>query len=995
MRNITERIKLEEQLRNFNKELEKQVIEKTTEIKNIFDRVNDGFIAFDKEWRFTYVNKKAGEIYRIDPASIIGKVVWDALPQAIGNPFYEACKKAMKEQRYIHIENYSTIFNYWYESHVYPSPEGLSIYFRDVTERKKSEQLLKSSEETRRLIISSAMDAIVCADLKGDITVWNTHAEKIFGWSETEILGCNLADTIIPERYRAAHKSGIHHFQLTGEGPVLNKVLELYALKRNGEEFPVEISIIPIQQDGTGFFCAFIRDITERKKTETAILKEKDFSEKIIDALPGIFYFFDGDGKFLRWNKQLEIITGYSSEEISKMHPTDFFDAREKEFIPVRMTDAFSKGYEESEGRLLTKDGQKIPFYFTGLFIEYNNRPCLMGTAINITERKKTEKKLMEERKLLRTLIDNLPDYIYVKDAEFRHLINNQANVNLIGATTEEETLGKTAYDYFENSLASQYTDDDKMVFETRMPIINREEMVISPTGEQRWLLTTKVPLIGTNQQTSMIVGISRDITDRKKAEKELRESNERFEMIARTTNDAVWEWNMQTNRTWANDMHQLLYGLDPADDAPDQEEWKKRIHPDERETVLRNLNETLASDKNTWISEYRFLDENNEYKSIYDRTYIVRDEQGKPVRMLGSMMDITARKIAEETLRQNEEKYRLLFSNSPLPMWVYDLASFKFLDVNEAAIRQYGYSRTEFLKMTVKDIRTPDEVERLIAHSKAKNRSARSSGNWKHLKKDGTIIEVEINSHDINYNGREARLVLANDVTDRIIAQRLIVETSEQLRQLSARLQDIREEERMHMAHEIHDELGQRLTVLKMDISWLSRKLKTEDEMAKEKIRNTLSLLDGTIKIVRKIATDLRPGILDDLGLVPALEWQSKEFEERSGIKVSFKSNISEIALSTPAATGLFRIFQESLTNVGRHAQATNVNAELILKNDLLTLTIADDGKGFDTAVLGSIKTLGIMGMKERSMMIHGEYTITSTPGNGTTVTVKLPIKK
>jgi signal transduction histidine kinase len=297
-------------------------------------------------------------------------------------------------------------------------------------------------------------------------------------------------------------------------------------------------------------------------------------------------------------------------------------------------------------------------------------------------------------------------------------------------------------------------------------------------------------------------------------------------------------------------------------------------------------------------------------------------------------------------------------------------------------------------MQLTVKDIRPVEEFERLLKHLEISQRGARKTGNWKHLKKDGTMIEVEINSHDILYNGKKARLVLANDITDKLKAQRLIIETSEQLRQLSARLQDIREEERMHMAHEIHDELGQRLTVLKMDISWLSRKMKIDDENAKEKLKNTLVLLDGTIKIVRKIATDLRPGILDDLGLIPALEWQSKEFEERSGIKVNFKSNISEITLATPIATGLFRIFQESLTNVGRHSKANTVESELVLQNDSLTMSIYDDGKGFDTSVLGSTKTLGIMGMKERTMMIAGEYTITSAPGKGTTVIVKVPMK-
>lgn len=1118
VRDITARKKFEEQLRDFNRHLEEQVKEKTAEVKDIFNRVNDGFMAFDEEWRFTYLNKKAGEIFRIEPDTMLGKVVWEALPAAIGNPFYEAAHRAMQTQQYVFIENYSDIYQYWYESHLYPSPKGLSVYFRDVSEKKKAEELLISSEETRRLIVSSAMDAIVCADIQGNITVWNNQAQTIFGWTEEEAMGKNLASIIIPERYREQHRRGMQHYEQTGEGPVLNRMLELYALKKNGEEFPVEITIIPIHQKNNRFFCAFIRDITERKKTQTAILKEKDLSEKIIDSLPGIFYFYDHTGKFIRWNKRFETISGYSAAEIARMHPTHFFPEEEKEYISSRIGDVFQKGTAEAEAHFLSKDGRRTPFYFTGSYIEYEGQPCLLGTGIDITERKRTEtailreknlsqkiigslpgifyffdhtgkflqwnkqleitsgysteeisrmhpseffapefrndieknmnevfrhgdryaegylvakdrrkipfyftgsmiefegqncivgtgiditekkkaeKKLKEERLLLRTLIDNLPDYIYVKNREFKHVINNRANVELLGAENEAETLGKTASDYFGEKAAEGFLDADRRVFESGEPVMNTEELIINKDGEQRWLLTTKVPLLDKDRKAHMLVGISRDITDRKQAQKELEQSNERFEMIARTTNDAIWEWDFTSNQVWANDMHQALYGLSKEDPIPDHQEWRNRLHPDERDRVVSDLEKALASDKNVWIAEYQFRNGGEEYKSIYDRTYIVRDRDGQPLRMMGSMADISARKKAEETLRQNEEKYRLLFSNSPLPMWVYDLESFRFLDVNEAAISHYGYTRAEFLQMNIADIRPKEDVERMISSSRNPHSGVRSAGYWRHFKKDGTLMDVEVHSHDIIYNNKKARLVLANDVTDKNLAQQRIRETTEELRMLSARLQEIREEERMHMAHEIHDELGQRLTVLKMDISWLGRKMKTDEEEIREKIKNTLALLDGTIKIVRKIATELRPGILDDLGLIPALEWQSKEFEDRSGIRVSFQSNISEIALNIQVATGLFRIFQESLTNVGRHAQATDVQASLAVENEILVMTISDNGVGFDKTRQEGVKTLGIIGMKERTKGINGEYTIESEPGKGTTVKVTIPLNQ
>lgn len=861
-RNITERRRLEDQLRNFNRQLEEQVQQKTSEIKEVFSRVNDGFMAFDADWNFTYLNARAGQIFKLDPATMLGKNVWKTLPRAVNNPFFKACFRAMESQEYVFIEDYSEIYSYWYESHIYPSPKGISVYFRDVSERKRA---------------------------------------------------------------------------------------------------------------------------------EAVILKEKVFSENIVDSLPGIFYFFDQTGKFLRWNRQFEVISEYSAAEIAGMHPTDFFADSEKDYISSRIMEVFTLGKSDAEANFKTKNGKLIPFYFTGAFLEYEGQPCLLGTGIDITERRKTEAKLQEERVLLRTLIDHLPDYIYVKDAALRHLINNKAQVALLGAGSEAETIGKTSQEYALGSL-DESLENDRRILETGSAMVSQEEFIRTATGEQRWLLTTKVPVKNAEGKLAMLVSISRDITARKLAEKELEASNERFEMIARTTNDAIWESDLISGQHWANPTHQRLYGLEPDDPIPTEEDWENRIHPGDRLRIVADLKAALQSNAQSWIAEYRFLDGEQNYISIYDRTYIDRNEKGEATRMLGSMMDISDRKKAEEKLRQNEEKYRLLFSNSPLPLWVFDLKTFQFLDVNEAALRHYGYSREEFLSMTILDIRPQEEIGRMIKQAQTIQSGVRHSGIWKHLKKNGTLIDAEINSHDITYNGRQARLVLANDVTDRIKTEQLILETSEQLRQLSVRLQEIREEERMHMAHEIHDELGQRLTVLKMDVSWINRKIQPENTVVKEKIKSTLELLDGTIRIVRKIATDLRPGILDDLGLIPALEWQSKEFEERAGIKVTFQSNMSEIALPATVTTGLFRIFQESLTNIGRHAAASFVEASLIRKSNVIVLTISDNGIGFDTTQLGSKKTLGLMGMKERTLGIGGEYTITSTPGKGCTVIVSIP---
>jgi signal transduction histidine kinase len=217
-------------------------------------------------------------------------------------------------------------------------------------------------------------------------------------------------------------------------------------------------------------------------------------------------------------------------------------------------------------------------------------------------------------------------------------------------------------------------------------------------------------------------------------------------------------------------------------------------------------------------------------------------------------------------------------------------------------------------------------------------------------------------------------------------------MKTYEDIRRLNAHLQTIREEERASIAREIHDELGQQLTGLKMDTSWLNKKLSGKDEKLEHKLSDMLSLIDSTVKTVRRISSDLRPGVLDDLGLIAALEWQSSEFEKRSGIACNFTANYHEKEPDKKTAMGIFRVYQEALTNVMRHASATEVNAKLEKQNDHIILTVADNGKGFDSDSNMERKTLGLIGMKERALMMGGELHISSKKGVGTTVTLKIP---
>ncbi len=234
-----------------------------------------------------------------------------------------------------------------------------------------------------------------------------------------------------------------------------------------------------------------------------------------------------------------------------------------------------------------------------------------------------------------------------------------------------------------------------------------------------------------------------------------------------------------------------------------------------------------------------------------------------------------------------------------------------------------------------------------------------------------------------------------AADRTQRQRAEEKLRRSLDQLRALTNYLQYVREEERTRIAREVHDELGQALTGLKLDLSWLVTRLgKKSTKAEQEKARTMVAHIDTTIQTVRRIATELRPGILDGLGLVAAIEWQANEFQSRTGIPCAVASTLHDATWDQDFSTVFFRIFQETLTNIIRHAQATRVDVSLAEENGQLVLTVSDNGRGISEEEIANTRSIGLVGMRERAMLIGGDIAIHGAPGKGTTVTARAPLR-
>ena len=264
------------------------------------------------------------------------------------------------------------------------------------------------------------------------------------------------------------------------------------------------------------------------------------------------------------------------------------------------------------------------------------------------------------------------------------------------------------------------------------------------------------------------------------------------------------------------------------------------------------------------------------------------------------------------------------------------------------------------------------------------------SEGSLREAKKE---LELRV-SQRAEILGR-VNLELRNEVNERRRIEEELRKSLERLRALAARLQMVREEERTRVAREMHDELGQACTAIKMDLASIGRKTTERQVQLRTKIESAMQLVDRMIFAVRRIASELRPRTLDDLGLTSALEWQAQEFQRRTGIHCVLELPSEQLALDTEQSTAIFRIFQESLTNVARHAHATEVQARLEMDTERLVFEVRDNGKGFDSKQANIRKSLGVVGMQERALVLDGELDINGVPGSGTTVTLRIPLRR
>jgi PAS domain S-box-containing protein len=616
-------------------------------------------------------------------------------------------------------------------------------------------------------------DAIIVADAETQqIVLWNPAATNIFGYSLSEALELRV-EALVPGHLKARHRSGMAHYAKTGHGAYIDsqRLLDLPALRKGGEEISIELSLNPVGPVG--------------------------------DA--------DGGGRFV-----LAIIR-------------------------------------------------------------------------DVTARKAADKKLAEERNLLRTLIDNLPDFIFVKDTQSRFVINNAEHLRVLGAAEQSEVFGKTDFDLFPRELAEGYYADEQEVIRSGEALIGREEPVVNRTGQRRWLSTTKVPLRDSLGEIVGLVGMSRDITDRKLVEEELRFRKVLLEaqreasidgILVVSTDGKIASFNRRFVEMWGIPEEVIATRSDEAavravlDKLVDPHEFQARIaylyeHRDER-----SHDEILLKDGRT-----------------FDRySAPVKGEDGAYYGRVWHFRDITQRKLAEEEIRH----------------------------LNET-------------------------LEKRVAERTAQ-----------------------------------------------------LAERESRLRDLLGKLVVAQEEERRRVAYEVHDGLAQMIVAVQQHLQAFAKQYPPASPQGRESLNFNLELVQHTVEEARRVIGGLRPTALDDFGLAAALRLEVEALRSE-GWDISYVERLGDERLPPTLETALYRVTQEALTNVRKHADTTCVRLSLGRLGQEVRLRVRDCGKGFSEAELdragGPGERVGVSGMQERIALLGGEFEVRSRPGSGTLVVAKVPL--
>lgn len=906
----------------------------------------------------------------------------------------------------------------------YEGREALLVaIYPDADDR--AQRIRQLSEATLRAVFDSTLHAVLLVDQSFQIRALNEQAEALGRtvWGVALVPGDSVKVAVFPddlEAFEAAFAKALagqgQHFEAEIESPHVGRTW-----------FEAIYQPVYDEQETAWGVCISLQDITAKKHTEAILWEAQARNQAMLDAIPDVMYRIGRDGAFLDYKAP--------ASDPQALPPEQFLGRTVQEVFPGPIARDMMLAIEGAlSGNQVFIFEYILDLGERGGLRDYEVRFApvshdeVVGIVRDITERKRADAELH----LLKAAVAASADGLVISDA--RHGNNPLIYVNpgfeAMTGYTAEEALGR-------NCKFLQGEDRKQPSLKQVRRALDAEEgtrVVLRnyrKDGSQFWNELTLYPLRDDQGLLTHYVGVQHDVSERIRTEQALQFHAHLLDtighaIIATDLEDRVMYWNKGA---------EALYGLTAAEAAG--RELNEAIRSDSNAIQMRNIMARLQRGQ-SWTGEMTITRDDGSTFPVQVTNTPVYDEEGGLMGVIGVSIDISDRHRDEATIARYAAQLQGL---AQAALSIHGMVTLQdalqaivdeartVIDAHQAIIRvrmieggvlqavslsekydawqNRSFERrlphlTDYVRQAGRPARfTQDDVQRYVPEDERTDEHYPPLRGWLAAPLyDGVgaflgVLELSDRAEgDFNQVDEAILVQLAQTASVAIEQVRLYEEleaSRERLRSLSHKLVETQEAERHHIARELHDEIGQSLTVLRLA---LNVSFSLPKDLVREQLRNAQDQVDEIIKKVRELTLDLRPTMLDHLGLVPTLMWLFRRFEERTGIQVQFKHNVQDRRFSYEVETVTYRIIQEALTNVARHARTDRVKVQIRADREMLTAQVEDQGVGFDPAlIVAPVKSSGLAGMKERAALMGGQLSVETMPGRGTTITLFLSI--
>lgn len=859
----------------------------------------------------------------------------------------------------------------------------------DITDRKRADEMLRQQAQ----ILENMTEGVSVSDKDGRIVFTNASFDHMFGYGRGELLG--------------QHVSTLNALDNIDNDQITKEILQTSAMgerwqrefknkRKDGTPFTTLAQVSALEIGGKTCFVSVQENISDRRDAEKRLEQSEARLRAFADALPDLAFIINQEGRYV------DILT--ARKELLYLPPEKLQGQLVHDVLPKALADLYLEvihttiatgASQRFEYSLNVQAGKRFFEANTSLFADTPaGENLVVLLARDITERTQAEAELEQTRTFLDSIVENIPDSVFVKDADdLRFVLINKASENLFGFS-KAEMIGKTDYDLFPEEEADFFTDTDRNVLAQHGPVDIPQEPLETSAKELRLLHTKKIPIRDSLGHPKYLLGISEDITERDATQKALRVSEERYRVLYE--NIPVMYFTLDTEGTVVSVNKYGIEHLGYSEKELVGESVLKVFHPDDKDVVAASLKSCLAEPARIANWEFRKVKKDGTVIWVEEAVRVVSSADGQKV-VLVACEDITERKKTEqqlvrltETLGNQTQILQSVLQSMGDGVLVADTSGNLLLS-NPMAEQVLGSdfgSESKQNWRTAHGLLVPDTEEPFPPHDLPLARAMRGEA--------CDQVEILVRNRKspegvyMSVSGRPLRdeegklkggVAVFHDITTRRRFQ-------EETRRLTATLMDAQEQERHAISTTLHDNLGQMLTLARMELD----SVPPESTVA-EQVSSAIRRLDDALAAVRDMAVSLRPPLLDDLGLEAAMESLVEEFSESASIKTSFSREGPAVTLDKAKETCLYRVLQEALTNIAKHSKASEVNVLLEASGKSMFLRIRDNGKGFDQANPNKEAGIGLVGMRERLTKLGGKFEVRSSRRVGTTVRAFMPV--